>query len=62
MKRERLKNLIARLHRYELTGLEKRFAQEVEDYFNRKRMRADRPESMMESISGPSNPALGGKT
>ncbi len=50
MDKERLKCIMSGLNRYELTGLEKRFVQSVEQYFKEKSMLRDQQESILEGV------------
>ncbi len=50
MDKERLECIMSGLNRYELTGLEKRFVQSVEQYFKKKSMLTDQQESVLESV------------
>ncbi len=50
MDKERLKCIMSGLNRYELTGLEKRFVQSVEQYFKEKSMLTDQQESILEGV------------
>ena len=50
MDKERLKYIMSGLNRYELTGLEKRFAQSVEQYFKEKNMLTDQQESILKGV------------
>ena len=50
MDKERLTCIMSRLNRYELTGLEKRFVQSVEQYYKEKSMLTDQQESILEGV------------
>jgi hypothetical protein len=50
MDKERLECIMSGLNRYELTGLEKRFVQLVEQYFKEKSMLTDQQESILEGV------------
>ena len=50
MDKERLECIMSGLNRYELTGLEKRFVQSVEQYFKEKSMLTDQQESILEGV------------
>ena len=50
MDKERLECIMSGLNRYELTGLEKRFVQSVEQYFQEKSMLTDQQESILEGV------------
>ena len=50
MDKERLKCIISGLNRFELTGLEKRFVQSVEQSFKEKSMLTDQQESILEGV------------
>ena len=50
MNKDRLKCIIFGLTRYELTGLEKRFVQSVEEYFNQNHLLTDQQESILEVL------------
>ena len=50
MNKERLKYIISGLDRYKLTGLEKRFVQSVEQYFEDKSTLTDQQESILEGV------------
>ncbi len=50
MDKERLKCIMWGLNRYELTGLEKRFVQSVEQYFKQKSLLTDQQESILEGV------------
>ena len=50
MDKERFKNIISGLDRYELTGLEKRFVQSVGQYFKEKSILTDQQESILEGV------------
>ena len=50
MDKERLECIMSGLNRYELTGLEKRFVQSVERYFQEKSMLTNQQESILEDV------------
>jgi K+/H+ antiporter YhaU regulatory subunit KhtT len=50
MDKERLECIMSGLNRYELTGLEKRFVQSVEQYFQEKNMLTNQQESILEGV------------
>ena len=50
MDKERLECIMSGLNRYELTGLEKRFVQSVEQYFKKKSRLTDQQESVLERV------------
>jgi len=50
MDKERLECIMSGLNRYELTGLEKRFVQSVEQYFQEKSMLTNQQESILEGV------------
>ncbi len=50
MNLERLQCIVSGLSRYELTGLEKRFVQSVERYFNEEGKLTDQQESILEGL------------
>jgi hypothetical protein len=50
MNKNRLKCIISGLTRYELTGLEKRFVQSVEEYFNQNNLLTEQQESILEGL------------
>ena len=50
MDKERLECIMLGLNRYELTGLEKRFVQSVEQYFQEKSMLTNQQESILEGV------------
>jgi hypothetical protein len=50
MKKDRLKCILSGLTRFELTGLEKRFVQSVEEYFNQNQLLTDQHESILEGL------------
>ena len=50
MDKERLECIMSGLNRYELTGLEKRFVQSVEQYYKEKSMLTDQQESILEGV------------
>ena len=50
MDKERLTCIMSGLNRYELTGLEKRFVQSVEQYYKEKSMLTDQQESILEGV------------
>jgi hypothetical protein len=50
MDKERLTCIMSGLNRYELTGLEKRFVQSVEQYYEEKSMLTDQQESILEGV------------
>ena len=50
MDKERLECILSGLNRYELTGLEKRFVQSVEQYFKEESMLTDQQESILEGV------------
>ena len=50
MDKDRLECIMSGLNRYELTGLEKRFVQSVEQYFQEKSMLTNQQESILEGV------------
>jgi len=50
MDKERLRCIMSGLNRYELTGLEKRLVQSVEQYFKEKSMLTAQQESILEGV------------
>ena len=50
MDKERIECIMSGLNRYDLTGLEKRFVQSVEQYFKEKSMLTDQQESILEGV------------
>ncbi len=50
MNQERLKCIVSGLSRYELTGLEKRFVQSVEQYFKQECKLTEQQESILEGL------------
>jgi len=50
MDKKRLTCIMSGLNRYKLTGLEKRFVQSVEQYFQEKSMLTDQQESILEGV------------
>jgi hypothetical protein len=50
MDKERLECIMSGLNQYELTGLEKRFVQSVEQYFQEKSMLTNQQESILEGV------------
>jgi hypothetical protein len=50
MDKGRLECIMSGLNRYELTGLEKRFVQSVEQYFTEKSILTDQQESILEGV------------
>ncbi len=52
MNKERLRCIASGLSRYELTRLERRFVQSVEEYFNQNGMLTEQQESILEGIYG----------
>ena len=50
MDKERLTCIMSGLNRYKLTGLEKRFVQSVEQYFQEKSMLTNQQESILEGV------------
>ena len=50
MDKERLECIMSGLNRYKLTGLEKRFIQSVEQYFQEESMLTDQQESILEGV------------
>ena len=50
MDKKRLECIMSGLNRYELTELEKRFVQSVEQYFKEKSMLTEQQESILEGV------------
>lgn len=50
MNEGRLKCIVSGLTRYELTGLEKRFVQSVEEYFRQNHLLSEEQESILEGL------------
>ena len=50
MHKDRLKCIVSGLTRFELTGLEKRFVQSVEEYFNQNNLLTNQQESILEGL------------
>ena len=50
MNKDRLKCIVSGLTRYELTGLEKRFVQSVEEYFKQNHLLREQQESILEGL------------
>ncbi len=50
MNKDRLKCIVSGLTRYELTALEKRFVQSVDQYFNENHQLTDQQESILEGL------------